>query len=265
MFIPNYAIDLKTGKSYQNAASFSSAGSSTRVEINDGIIRFFGTGGFANIELGIDTNGCAILNFYDKDGNYKYGLGPDTIINQLDAVPNSWGAVGSGGLAEFDLSLNWSFGRERSLPNLTTKSYYKFTEGYAKLEGVRSYNIGLNGDKSKPSQYNNKCYDSKMMSSTLSNAYPIGSLLPAGYYVGKEFMLATDQQISSTEGIYSRRCYSVISDGAVPVYLGELYYHKDSQHVNNTWLTDSEGNKLNCSTSKTFLQYIQNSNEPQLL
>ena len=261
MFIPNYAVDLRTGKSYQNAASFSSIGGNTRVEINDGVIRFFGTGGFANIELGIDTNGCAILNFYDKDGNYKYGLGPDTIIGEMDSVPNYWGSVGSGGLGAFDLSQNWSLARERSLPNVSTANYYKFTEGYTKLNSIKKYNISQN---ESPSSYNNKCYNSKSMSGTAITAHPIGNYIPSGYYLGKEFMMATDQQIASTEGIYSRRCYSVSLNGSIPVYLGTLYYHKDSAHVNNTWLTDAQGNKLSCSTSKTFLDYIIGELDPVL-
>ena len=262
MFVPNYAVDLKTGRSYQNAASFSSVGSTTRIEILEGVIRFYGTGGFANIELGVDANGCAVLNFYDKDGNYKYGLGPDTIIGEMDSVPNSWGSVGAGGLAAFDLSQNWSLGLERSLPNLTTSSYYKFTEGYTKLNSVKKYNISQD---TSPSAYNNKCYDSKNMSGTAITANPTGGYIPSGYYVGKEMMMATGQElIGSTEGIYSRRCYSVSNNGSVPVYLGTLYYHKDSSYPNNTWLTDKDGNKLSCSTSKTFLYYIESEFDPVL-
>ena len=237
-------------------------GSNTYVDIHDGMIEFFGSLGFPNISLGVDSNGCAVLKFYDKDGNFKYDLGPDTIMSQMDSVANSWGtAGGGGGMGAYDLSQSWSYGAERSLPNVTTQNYYRFIEGYTMLNNIKKYNIS---GTSTPSQYNNKCYDSKSTAGTGNSAYPNGNKLPAGYYVGKEFMMATAQEIASTEGIYSRKCYYVASLGAVPTLLGDIYYHKDSNYVNNTWLTDPNGNRLNCSSSMKMLDYIYG-NTPSLL
>ena len=86
-FVPNYAVDLKTGRSYQSDAhikgTITSVGPNTKVVIGDGIMEFFGKFDFPNIVVGVDANGCAILNFYDKSGKFKYGLGPDKIIETL--------------------------------------------------------------------------------------------------------------------------------------------------------------------------------------
>ena len=83
-FIPNYAVDLRTGKTYQSDAHIKGAiqciGPTSKVTIEDGVIRMFGAMSFPNIVLGVNEDGCAVLNFYDKNGNFKYGLGPDEIF-----------------------------------------------------------------------------------------------------------------------------------------------------------------------------------------
>lgn len=83
-FIPNYAVDLRTGKTYQSDAHIKGAiqciGPTSKITIEDGVIRMFGAMNFPNIVLGVNEDGCAVLNFYDKNGNFKYGLGPDEIF-----------------------------------------------------------------------------------------------------------------------------------------------------------------------------------------
>lgn len=89
-FVPNFALDLKTGAVYQGDAhirgTVTTIGPTSKIIIADGVIQFFGTLSFPNIVLGVDADGCAVLNFYDKAGNFKYGLGPDKIFeNQSQA------------------------------------------------------------------------------------------------------------------------------------------------------------------------------------
>lgn len=86
-FVPNYAVDLRTGKTYQSDAhirgTITTIGPNSKVVMRDGIIEFFGSFDFPNIVLGVDADGCAILNFYDKNGRFKYGLGPEQITETL--------------------------------------------------------------------------------------------------------------------------------------------------------------------------------------
>ena len=52
------------------------------VSIENGLMRVYGTNGRCNIEFGVNSNGEAILSYYDKDGKWLYDLGP----NKLDGV-----------------------------------------------------------------------------------------------------------------------------------------------------------------------------------
>lgn len=50
------------------------------VSIENGLMRVYGTNGRCNIEFGVNSNGEAILSYYDKNGKWLYDLGP----NKLD-------------------------------------------------------------------------------------------------------------------------------------------------------------------------------------
>lgn len=50
------------------------------VSIENGLMRVYGTNGSCNIEFGVNSNGEAILSYYNKDGKWLYDLGP----NKLD-------------------------------------------------------------------------------------------------------------------------------------------------------------------------------------
>ena len=50
------------------------------VSIENGLMEVRGTNGRCNIQFGVNTNGEAILSYYDKDGKWLYDLGP----NKLD-------------------------------------------------------------------------------------------------------------------------------------------------------------------------------------
>lgn len=50
------------------------------VSIEDGLMKVYGTNGICNIEFGVNSNGEAILSYYNKDGKWLYDLGP----NKLD-------------------------------------------------------------------------------------------------------------------------------------------------------------------------------------
>ena len=234
-------------------------GDDSYIDMHDGEIDFFGRLGFPNIVLGIDSNGCAVLKFYDKDGNFKYDLGPDGIMDNMDSLASSMVSVGE--LGAYDMTQSWSYARERALPNVSTSPYYRFSEGWTKTGNVKKYHVS---GTSTPSSYNNKVYNSKNMT-TGTSGYPTGTKIASGYYLGKELMRPmAAQEIGDTVSLYSRRVYDVGSEGAVPVLLGELCYLK-GEHVNDTKLADLEGNPLSCSTSHNMLYYIQNANNTPTL
>ena len=49
------------------------------VSIENGLMRVYGTNGRCNIEFGVNSNGEAILSYYDKNGKWLYDLGPNKI------------------------------------------------------------------------------------------------------------------------------------------------------------------------------------------
>lgn len=49
------------------------------VNIEDGLMRVYGTNGVCNIEFGVNSNGEAILSYYNKDGKWLYDLGPEKL------------------------------------------------------------------------------------------------------------------------------------------------------------------------------------------
>ena len=50
------------------------------VSIENGLMEVYGTNGMCNIRFGVNSNGEAILSYYDKNGKWLYDLGP----NKLD-------------------------------------------------------------------------------------------------------------------------------------------------------------------------------------
>ena len=50
------------------------------VEIGGSSAMFFGSAGIANIRLGVDEKGRAVLYYFDNDGSLLYNLGPDGIM-----------------------------------------------------------------------------------------------------------------------------------------------------------------------------------------
>ena len=49
------------------------------VLIKDALAQFFGQNGIANIKFGVNSDGYAVLSYYDKQGKFLYNLGPDGI------------------------------------------------------------------------------------------------------------------------------------------------------------------------------------------
>lgn len=63
------------------AKQLQTAGSNGQsVSIENGLMKVYGTNGRCNIEFGVNSNGEAILSYYNKDGKWLYDLGP----NKLD-------------------------------------------------------------------------------------------------------------------------------------------------------------------------------------
>ena len=231
------------------------------VFIGDGTVKFFGPElAHPNIVLGTDANGCAVLKFYDHDGNFKYDLGPDSIVQQLGDEPNRWTELQAmaslllGNPAADLYEANYSTANLRTMVTLSSyTTYLQFVEGYNYINSVKRYRVS---GETTPSNYHLKVYGSTSM--TGSPAHPAGTTIPAGHYVGEERKVRSTSQYNTQAGIYKRDVYAVSAAGALPVRLGTYYYYRD-ENVQDAYLTDSAGTRLAVSTAKPMSTYIQNS------
>ena len=146
-------------------------GRDTRVTINNGNLEIFGKNNQLNIRLGINSDGCAVLMFYDKEGNYIYDLGPSGLsqINTTEAyfnnrllkavdIHNAWTSVYK--ILDSDATTYYEFHSKRTTTPAGTKYWYN-----GEAHDVLPTEEGRN--------YNN---------SLLSQDLPTGTLLPIGWY-----------------------------------------------------------------------------------
>ncbi len=163
-FVPNYAVDLKTGRTYQSDAhikgTITSVGENTKIVIEDGIIKFFGTWNFPNIVLGVSEDGGAVLNFYDRNGNFKYGLGPNEIIytkSQAESMTLRYynidtGATDCTSIESSDIVTIYRFVYKSVYPDYT-KQLYKYL---AKISANVYGGTYVNNDDAQGKKFNGK-------------------------------------------------------------------------------------------------------------
>lgn len=111
------------------------------VEIENGLMQVFGTNGIANIRFGVNSDGMAVLSYYDNTGKWLYDLGPD----KFDAKYTTGASISSSlymlasdsdvlGTSNFYASKTFSLGGSRSdTLNVVLSSYS------IKLFGSRIY------------------------------------------------------------------------------------------------------------------------------
>ena len=245
-FVPNFAVDGMTGRTYQRGASIASAGGNTSVEIADGQVRFLGSNGIANIILGIDDAGCAVLKFYDSDGNFRYDLGPDGIINAVEEHQERWVPIILGAVSlEDGLSTQYKQDIISEISNATTSTNYKWEQGYKVVGNVKTYKDGSNYSTT-PSPYNLKTFISQSRSDS--------NLVAVGFYVGDEFQVPSLAEQTVT--IYSRILYQVATaedkSSGMPIIVGRYYY---TGHGNSAVITDRYGSPL-VTINKTMGELI---------
>lgn len=120
----------------------STAGKNSHIEIEDGIMKVYGTSDSPNIVFGVDDNGQAILTYYNNNGVKLYDLGPSG-ISKIDVVEAKWTEVYVGKLnttgtdkdsmlvSAFNNMSRWSFIEAKVI---NEEKYYKYTA--KRVQGV---------------------------------------------------------------------------------------------------------------------------------
>ena len=151
-----YAIDAFIERLVVNKLSTQTTDGSAKIDIQNGmiVVSSLVEGNNTSIRFGVDGEGNAIQQYYDGD-TLLYDLGPNGINDNIEVVENShtpytYISVGSSIDNISPIILNTT-GQPRT-------TYYKFNEGYRRTNNVITYNVGDNGDKSRPSQYDGNTY-----------------------------------------------------------------------------------------------------------
>jgi hypothetical protein len=193
----------------------------SRVKIEGGIAEFFGVTGIANIRVGLDSQGCAMLNFYDNNGNYVYGLGPNDLPQQLNSKASAFAATEMIRLYNI-AEIENTHGNVSNMAALSAgfSVFYLFVEGYSALSNVKTY---LVSKTTTPSAYNQKTYDSNEKSGYADDWYPVGAQIAAGYYIGEE--MPNGSYSGASPNLYKcRNVYQASQAGSPVIFIGVIYY-----------------------------------------
>ena len=229
------------------------AASKPRVEIYEGNLLFFGSNGKKNIELTTDGDGNAQLNFYDADGNLKYGLGPSTIFDNIEVSKNTWQQRT---WASYGTIYNSAYSQSKVAAladdSITMSTYWQFFEGFKKVGNTYEYNIGVGSNKNIPSNYDRRVFTEQNYGAT--------KYLADGVYIGEKFMMFNPTITQDENSIlYERRVYQIITNSQIvqpPVYIGSFYILVPK--IGTAVLADNMGEPLECSTSETMGYYMIN-------
>lgn len=149
-------------------------GNDSHVEVHDGVVEMFGSLAFPNIKVGVDADGCAVLEFYSKDGQKMYNLGP----NGLDKITTT--------AAYFSLSRLKNIGVDSVydvwlavayIQKSDTLPYYQFFPKQTKTDTAVVYWYGGTSSNTPPEQ-RGLYYQSDQLAQDL----PTGELIPDGWY-----------------------------------------------------------------------------------
>ena len=151
------------------------AATGARIEAEGTLMKVFGTSNVANIIFGVNSDGLAVLTYYDNSGNKLYDLGPSGIayvqVREAKMTQMYMRLVGTTADAvynTFSLSYNGD-ALPKATKKLNTDTVYKFT---AKMvAGIVDAN---------QSAYDGKCYSSSSTNS--ATGAPSGSTIPDGWY-----------------------------------------------------------------------------------
>jgi len=163
-----------------------SAGEDSHVEIGDGIVDFFGTFAFPNIRLGIDDNGCSVLQFYDQNGQKMYDLGPSGItkINNSSAsfTEYLYKKVADATSSKIP-DTTGMYAKISNVKDSDCTKYYMFACKRTTTGETTIYWYGDSSSETPPTQ-NGRLYQSKSLgTSGSSEGLPTGSYIPDGWYV----------------------------------------------------------------------------------
>lgn len=187
------------------------------VEISGSEINVFGMTA-RNIRFGVNSQGLAVLEYYDNDGKLLYNLGPSGYV-EIKSKDNSW-----------SLQLLKKINDRSTLKDILSvrttdcTTYYLFKEGWSMLGDNTLFHVS---GKSNPSEYNNCIFSTDELSGAKQTDHPVGVKIN-GWFVEpstglKEDYLVEDPEVSNLYVIWLYHYQNGLLEETVPVlYTDEI-------------------------------------------
>lgn len=189
-------------------------------KIKEGIAEFYGAMGIANIRVGIDEYGQAVLKFYDNAGTFLYDLGPNgmTSISQVaenfsqqgEFVNYSSDGDTALGLTDWDSLVS-------DIKDMIASFVYQYTAQQTRTQSNIVYHAGdYCSDVATAEQANNRMFESRNVLITYVPVDDWSSSANApltGVYI-KVTAVASGREGVSVEGPAGRERYYKITYGA---------------------------------------------------
>lgn len=160
-----------------------STGENSHIAMQNGVAEFYGVFAFPNIRVGVDDNGCSILEFYGADGQKMYDLGPNG-LSKIDTNAASFTEVHLM-LVKTELTVSDATTVYNLIKKITkndTTAYYQFSPKRTTTGTTTVYWYGGTSHSTAPAE-TGKCYQSKSLGySGSTQDLPTGSLIPNGWY-----------------------------------------------------------------------------------
>lgn len=182
---------LRLGNNFSiNGGLLRTSGNGCKVEMHDGLIEMYGAYDFPNITIGVDGDGCAILNFFDKDGNQMYNLGPSGLnkIKTFEATMTErlYKLIDVSNATKVYLQV-------KNITSRDTNAYYLFSPKYTITDTAKVYWYGGTSSNNPPSQTG--CF---YISDALSQDLPTGDFIPDGWYAKVNNGYYSEKPVPST-------------------------------------------------------------------
>lgn len=154
-------------------------GDNSRVDIHDGLMEIYGSLAFPNIKIGIDDDGCSILEFYDKTGQKMYNLGPNGLSN-ITTTSEYFTTYLFKMITVEGTSALAVYLEVKNIMKRDTTTYYQFFPKQTKTGSTIVYWYGGTSSNTPPEQ-KGLYYVSNQTQLNL----PIGEHIPDGWYAAR--------------------------------------------------------------------------------
>lgn len=198
-------------------------GNNATIEIKDGMMKIFGLGSTQPfITFGINSDGYAVMNYYDSNGNLLYNLGPTGILSKITETSPHYTEYQFYKIADNDSEMI-----SNPITFKSSTTVYHWVQGVKGVGNYQNYTAG-NGWREEPFE-NSGCY---FASKGLTGEAPT-NLLSDGYYVrNKPYLTSSNNSLDSYyDGYCDTSLEHFVNGKSVGNYHLKFAVQKDSNDI----------------------------------